>query len=97
MLTFNAEAIPTMMHTGMDVDKDEEEETQDGTEKLLTKEDVDRMRQELDEYMHKWKEEPGNMEYGQELWRKYPLIVIHKSPSHLQNPHEGHPVTKINK
>jgi len=41
----------------------------------MTKEDVDRMRQELDEYMQKWKEEPGNLEYGQELWRKYEALT----------------------
>eukprot|EP00026_Physarum_polycephalum_P000014 Phypoly_transcript_00014.p1 GENE.Phypoly_transcript_00014~~Phypoly_transcript_00014.p1 ORF type:complete len:3744 (+),score=763.97 Phypoly_transcript_00014:755-11233(+) len=69
------EVIPTSVKTGMDLDKDEEEQAEDGTEKLLTKEDVDHMRQELDEYMHKWKEEPGNMEYGQELWRKYEALT----------------------
>jgi midasin len=64
-----------MIKTGTDIDKDEEDETADGTEKLLTKEDLDRMRQELDEFMHKWKEEPGNLEYGQEIWRKYHFIL----------------------
>ena len=66
-----------MMKTGMDVDTDEdEEEAGDGTEKLLTQEDIDRMRQELDEYMNKWKDEPGNLEHGQDLWRKYPTWIF---------------------
>lgn len=62
-----------MMKTGLDQNSDdEEEESGDGTEKLLTREEMDKMRQELDEFMNKWKEEPGNWDYGLELWRKYP-------------------------
>lgn len=64
------------MRTGMDIEREdkgeEEDESGDGTEKLLSREDMDKMRQDLDEFMSKWKEEPGNWEYGQELWRQYP-------------------------
>lgn len=54
---------------------DEEEESEDGTEKPLSREDMDHMRTELDQFMNQWKAEPGNWEYGQELWRKYEALT----------------------
>ncbi len=56
------------LHKQDDEEGEEEEEEQ---QKILTQEDFEKMRTELEEFMKKWKEEPGNLEYAQEMWQQY--------------------------